>query len=178
MRIRLEDARFEPVAWRESSTFSPEALGLPDGAALTPVEVVGRLSYSEPSWLLSLGLDFRLTAVCDRCLKQFDQAVSASADLVVIRQSGAVGPRQGEAGLESAELEEVELTGEFLESAPLVAEQVVLAWPAHPLCREECAGLCPRCGADRNEGACSCEIGEIDPRWGALAALRDRWDGS
>jgi uncharacterized protein len=54
---------------------------------------------------------------------------------------------------------------------PLARETVVLELPQAPLCREECLGLCPDCGADRNEGTCSCAP-PMDPRWAALDQLR------
>jgi uncharacterized protein len=41
-----------------------------------------------------------------------------------------------------------------------------------PLCREDCRGLCPRCGADLNEGECACEPGPVDNRWAGLAQLK------
>lgn len=50
-------------------------------------------------------------------------------------------------------------------------EDVLLDLPAKFLCREDCKGLCPRCGKDLNEGECSCDRGEIDPRLEALKAL-------
>ena len=53
----------------------------------------------------------------------------------------------------------------------------MLLLPTHPLCREDCAGLCPRCGADRNRVACGCAAGETDPRWAALAAFKAKDGG-
>lgn len=53
---------------------------------------------------------------------------------------------------------------------PMVRDTVVLNLPPSPLCREDCAGLCTRCGADLNEGACGCGE-EIDARWSALQEL-------
>ena len=50
---------------------------------------------------------------------------------------------------------------------PAVREQWLLAVPGFALCREDCKGLCPRCGADLNLGPCSCEP-DVDPRWAAL----------
>jgi uncharacterized protein len=52
----------------------------------------------------------------------------------------------------------------------MVRDTVALNLPPNPLCREDCAGLCPRCGADLNEGACGCPE-ETDPRWSALRDL-------
>src|SRR5712692_7171898 len=50
-------------------------------------------------------------------------------------------------------------------------QYVVISEPAKPLCRPDCAGLCPRCGADRNNTQCECTP-ETHERWGALSALR------
>jgi uncharacterized protein len=54
---------------------------------------------------------------------------------------------------------------------PAVREQWLLSVPAFALCRDECKGLCPRCGSDLNRGACQCTA-EAEPRWGALRELR------
>jgi uncharacterized protein len=53
---------------------------------------------------------------------------------------------------------------------------VAEALPMSVLCRDDCAGLCPRCGADLNEGSCDCTDDEMDPRWAALEALRMKLD--
>jgi uncharacterized protein len=50
-------------------------------------------------------------------------------------------------------------------------EAILLDLPLAPLCREECAGLCPTCGTDLNDGTCSCVPAVADPRWGALSVL-------
>ncbi len=57
--------------------------------------------------------------------------------------------------------------------APLVRDAVLLGLPPAPLCEEGCLGLCPVCGANRNEARCSCDASPPDPRWAALDALRD-----
>jgi uncharacterized protein len=53
-----------------------------------------------------------------------------------------------------------------------VREALILAIPEFPLCREDCRGLCARCGADLNQGECRCPRA-ADLRWGALQALRN-----
>ena len=57
---------------------------------------------------------------------------------------------------------------------PAVRDAVVLALPINPLCREDCKGLCPRCGADRNETDCGHTEERTDARWEALQRLRER----
>ncbi len=54
---------------------------------------------------------------------------------------------------------------------PLVRDAVLLELPLAPLCRPDCAGLCPTCGVNRNSESCRCEAPR-DPRWGALDVLR------
>jgi uncharacterized protein len=56
----------------------------------------------------------------------------------------------------------------------VLREQVLLALPVRTLCKPDCKGLCPRCGANRNLQACNCDPGPSDPRWEALSGLRDR----
>ena len=65
------------------------------------------------------------------------------------------------------------IVGEQLDLAPVVREHALLAVPDGPLCRPDCAGLCPHCGNDRNERACDCSLARVDDRWAALDALRD-----
>ena len=64
------------------------------------------------------------------------------------------------------------LRGDQLDLAPLARDAVLLELPLAPLCIEDCLGLCPECGANRNEGDCGHVIRNIDPRWAALDALR------
>jgi uncharacterized protein len=58
----------------------------------------------------------------------------------------------------------------ILDLAPLLREEAILATPMGALCRPDCAGLCPQCGQNWNEGSCDCVQDDIDPR---LAILRD-----
>ncbi len=66
------------------------------------------------------------------------------------------------------------LVGDQLDLRPMVREAALLDAPANPLCRPDCAGLCPTCGIDRNEGSCSCAAPPADDRWQALEGLRGR----
>jgi uncharacterized protein len=59
-----------------------------------------------------------------------------------------------------------------LDLAPMVREEVLLAIPDAPLCRPDCAGLCPTCGADLNAGPCGCDRAVRDERWAVLDQLR------
>jgi uncharacterized metal-binding protein YceD (DUF177 family) len=85
--------------------------------------------------------------------------------------SGAAGAEDSEKEL-GAELTDDDLDlygydGEEIDLTPLFRDQVVLAVPFAPLCSEDCKGLCPQCGADRNLETCDCKP-PVDPRWAAL----------
>jgi uncharacterized protein len=69
-----------------------------------------------------------------------------------------------------------EYDGEQLDLAQLARDAILLELPLAPTCRPECAGLCPECGANRNDGDCGHSTAPTDARWGALDALRDQFD--
>ena len=55
----------------------------------------------------------------------------------------------------------------------MVREEVLLAIPDAPLCRDDCPGLCPVCGADLQTAPCECETAVGDDRWAILDQLRE-----
>jgi len=111
--------------------------------------------------------------LCDRCLTPERAPLAVEFDTSFI-------PREAEA----VKAENVELLaddlgtsaydGEAVDLDELVREQILLALPSRRLCKEDCKGLCPSCGTDLNAGGCSCEQTEVDPRWSALAGLKDK----
>jgi len=59
---------------------------------------------------------------------------------------------------------------DWLDLEPIVRDACILDLPLAPLCRDDCKGLCPECGANRNRESCSCAT-SADPRWAALASV-------
>ena len=64
------------------------------------------------------------------------------------------------------------IEGFEIDLTELVREQILLNLPEQVFCREDCKGLCEKCGANRNLINCNCEEKEIDPRWSALKNLK------
>jgi len=60
----------------------------------------------------------------------------------------------------------------IIDLTEVVRQDILIAIPMHPLCRPDCAGLCPECGHNLNEGPCGCEVRPLDPRWSALEQWR------
>ena len=98
------------------------------------------------------------TGICRRC------AVPVSGELeIAVSERFGVGP--------IAEDDLYPITDDTIDLGPLVRDAIVLELPMAPLCRPDCRGLCPSCGADRNEGECRC-VAPPDPRWANLDVLR------
>jgi uncharacterized protein len=174
------------------SQIPPE--GLPVNADLVPAEVHlegednfslgpgGRLEAhvergDEDSVHVRGRLAARLGLQCGRCLEPFDLPVDQELDLFYL-------PHRPGGGAEEEEEEDVELSdrdmvvafyrGGQLDLGQMVREQFFLALPMKRLCREDCAGLCPTCGINRNQGRCDCPEGPVDPRLAPLGKLFDR----
>ena len=61
----------------------------------------------------------------------------------------------------------------ILDLAPLLRAETLIGVSHRALCRDDCQGLCPGCGANLNYAACSCDLDDVDPRLAALKRLLD-----
>ena len=172
MRIRLDQVRFEPFHWQETCSIPSEALGHPELVRLGPVTWRGQVIFADPGFYLRARLTYEQTLVCDRCLKTVTEPVTGDIQLLVFVDAAQRGP--GDHELHEKDMTVLHVSEEVLETEPLLLEQLQLNIPMKPLCRPDCAGLCPVCGADLNLGPHVCAVPTPDPRWAGLAALRDR----
>jgi uncharacterized protein len=109
---------------------------------------------------------------CARCIEPVEIPVSAEFDLI-FRPLDA-DTDVPERSITSSETEIGYYQGGSLLLEDVLREQVLLSLPVRTLCKPDCKGLCPHCGANRNLQPCSCEQGPSDPRWEALTGLRNR----
>jgi uncharacterized protein len=109
---------------------------------------------------------------CARCVEPVEVPLAAEFDLI-FRPAG-VDFETGERSITAPETEIGYYQKDSLALEDVLREQVLLSLPVRTLCKPDCKGLCPRCGANRNSQPCSCEVGPNDPRWEALAGLRSR----
>jgi uncharacterized protein len=112
---------------------------------------------------------------CDRCLTWIDLPVDSSFKLEYVTQEDYLAHQADE--LSDADLDLTVFDGEVIDIDALVTEEILLAVPDHVLCKDDCRGICPRCGADRNTRDCGCETAEVDPRWAGLKELVNRENG-
>lgn len=171
MQIRLDQVH-EPFDWQETLELDARELDHPQVVALSPIACRGRVSPVDEGHLLRAALAYEQTLRCMRCLEPVVEPVEGEIDLLVL--PARAEPTVDERELQAEDLGVLVLDEPLLDTRPLVVDQVQLGVPMKPLCRDDCAGLCSRCGADLNQGPCDCAE-EVDPRWAALAGLkRDR----
>ena len=112
-------------------------------------------------------LETRVETACARCLEPVTREVSADFDLRYRPVASLAA--EAEISLEEEETQIGFYKGEGLFLTDVLAEQVHLALPMKSVCREDCRGLCPECGANLNLGSCGCRRTSVDPRLVALA---------
>ena len=114
----------------------------------------------------------RFSVPCARCIEPVEIPLEAEFDLI-FRPLGA-DTDAPERSITAPETEIGYYQRDSLALEDVLREQVLLALPVRTLCKPDCKGLCPRCGANRNLQNCTCDAGPSDPRWEALAGLRSR----
>jgi uncharacterized protein len=119
---------------------------------------------------LTARLEARVELDCSRCLESFVTALEADFFLIIVPEAVEFGVGESAMSEEDAYLyyapegkAELDLIG---------AEQILLHLPLKPVCDAECKGLCPTCGANRNQIECGCRSETIDPRLAPLLDLR------
>ena len=117
-------------------------------------------------------LEGRLGLVCDRCLEPFDTELSTGFALTLVRDAIEFGV--GEARLEEGDTSLFFAPEGKADYRTIAVEQIYLNLPLKPVCRPDCAGLCPTCGANRNLLECDCSQESVDPRLAALQAFKTR----
>ena len=116
-------------------------------------------------------LDATMEVSCARCLDAVTHTVNWPFDLLY-RPLG-VDRRAEEVEVSGADTEIGYYEGDGLLLEDVLREQVLLATPVKLVCRDDCKGLCPQCGANLNVETCNCQQ-PGDPRWAALSELKNK----
>ena len=166
LQVDLRELAQGPVTTTgELPADDPAFAGL-DVALAGPVQVSGRLQATgEGRYYWHGAIRARVTGQCTRCLR--DVAAAVASDVGVLYGRDAEALEDPDAYPIAADAGEIDLR-------PAVREELLLAAPRFLLCRDDCRGLCPRCGKDLNAGPCGCPP-DTDQRWAGLAALKDRF---
>lgn len=161
MRIRAADAIRqvgEPFPFEISETVEPQPYGERTVTFSGPLNVKGTYVYDGKAFTVSGRAEAEINANCARCTKAFAEPLSFSFSERFVK---------GEDDLSDDET--YPYTGEELEIGKAVLDNLFLELPIASVCREDCRGLCPVCGADLNVTTCQCI--QTEASWKSI--LRD-----
>ncbi len=110
------------------------------------------------------GMKLKATIPCDRCLTDVEVPIEISFSKEVDMKQSAEDRVE--------DLDETDfIEGYNLDTDKLLYGELLVSWPMKTLCREDCRGICKKCGKNLNEGACSCDTVELDPRMAVIAEI-------
>ena len=150
LRVDLRDLKHGPVATAGALAQDDPVFDGLDLSLAGPVQVDGRIQASGAGGYFWKGhIRGRVQAHCRRCLS--DVALSVDTDIGLMFSSDPDLQ-------DDPSVHELSPSATQIDLVEFVREELALAVPGYPLCRANCAGLCPRCGADLNTGPCGCAV--------------------
>jgi uncharacterized protein len=114
-----------------------------------------------------------LGLTCSRCLEAFDHDLTSHFHVTYTRERpGSEAAESEDWELKAEDMGLVAFEGETIDFRDAIQEQVILSIPMQPRCRDDCRGLCARCGANLNQAPCNCRSDDVDPRLAVLKNLK------
>ena len=129
-----------------------------------PVEAEGQVRNTAGVLVMTGAIRTTIHGICDRCATEFDQDIDFPIDVVLVTEL---------ANEENEDEWVFPLEGDSADLDDIVRTVFVLNLDSKLLCKEDCRGLCHRCGKNLNDGPCSCQK-ELDPRFAALKQLLEK----
>lgn len=157
MELNLEEAFDGPIDLSHRFEISAERLDRPELLQIEPVLFSGRLTKAHPGFVLDGEIEIRGVAACSRCLAPVPFSRSGPVQWAFAPAHRRAAGEEDEAELAEGDLDIVWYDDLKVSFDPLIDEELQLEIPMKPLCRPDCLGLCPTCGADRNAGPCACQ---------------------
>lgn len=133
--------------------------------SLLDVEINCQITKTSSTIFIKGNLSVLLKVACSRCLE--DTSLSAGNEFAYTLVPAKQEVKE-ELELTADDLETSYYSGDFVDLTTIICEQIALQIPFKPLCKEECLGLCPHCGINRNVDPCSCQRAPVDERMTAL----------
>ena len=137
-------------------SFTLEA-DFPGAAFQSPFSVSGKVRSMDGYMEMEAHADGKYKTFCDRCAIELERELSVAITKPVVRPGDLT---------EDADPDDyIVAEGKSIDVGREIEEELILSFPTKHLCREDCLGLCQRCGKDLNEGPCGCVTKEINPIW-------------
>jgi uncharacterized protein len=154
-----------PLGEREFSFVeSSDLIGL-DDRFFGDVKVLARVEKTAQMIVVNAAVSAQANLLCDRCAEEYTADIRTKYTMVYLFHEDEQGDYKAE--------EVVILPSEHavIDISDDVRQFILLRIPFKLLCKEDCKGLCPRCGTNRNIASCTCDVDEVDPRWEQLKKL-------
>lgn len=175
MKIRFEDIPEEGLilnlsGQEDTLCHALESIPPTEGLDISPrVEGHVQILVSGEDYFLLGTINGVMRLQCSRCLADFSMQKRIDLNVVVRRRAEKLSEK------ESDEPEEdlIYIDGPEIDLADIIVQELLLEAPMKPLCREDCPGLCSRCGALKGSAECICpQETSADPRWDVIARLK------
>jgi uncharacterized protein len=171
--MQLDLTRYHQGLNHFSRVLQPDDVGQ-EGEAYRiaePVHVDMQIHKDKQRFRLVGTVRTRLELSCSRCLEPFSLPIDSSFDLRYLPVEAAGEGSETDREVSEEDLDASVYRDDQIDLNELLREQFYLTLPMKPLCREDCAGLCPQCGTNRNTGTCVCSPQWEDPRLAPLKRL-------
>lgn len=165
MIIELTSIVERPIELNEK--FSDIDLELDDARVAGDVSFIGEKLLIDGKAHIRGSVTGEVETACTRCLSVMLRPIDIAFDDIFVSDPSS----DGEAAIEETELDESYVENGEIDLREVVREQILLDLPEQVYCSDDCKGLCPKCGSNRNLIDCNCNFNEVDPRWAALKGL-------
>ena len=165
--LRINISKLSEGEHRYSLRTDPPDIGLDDRFDRN-VEVEASVEKANRQMVVRIEASAGGRFFCDRCLEEFQRDFTSQHTIVFVQ-----GGEPPEDLQQNQEIQYLPPDVNIVDLGEDVRQYLVLSIPLKMLCKEECAGLCPICGNNRNTTPCSCTVEETDPRWAMLKGFKD-----
>lgn len=139
------------------------------------IRLSGRVENQSRIVMLRYHASVGYTRECDRCLDEATETYELDFEHILVAKEVKNPHKSSEESFDDDTSDELVVVPDYcLDLDELAREDILLEMPTRFLCRQECKGLCPKCGCNLNHAECGCDLSQPDPR---LAALRDLLSG-
>ena len=170
MKVAVASLKPQPTLLETQERPADLGLSAESVAFRAPIHVAVKLTRMQEDVLAQGEARTTARAQCSRCLADVDIELVGRFEALFVPQSGASSRRMGSRNLALGDQGVRFYSQLTIDLSSEIAQCLLLELPLRPLCRPQCAGLCPSCGHDLNDGPCECETERLDDTW---AALRD-----
>jgi uncharacterized protein len=165
--IEIDDLKPEPLQVHHIFPIGEIKFSHEDAALSEPVAADFVLAHNDRDLQVDGTIETAIRFRCSRCMKEFSRSFSTSFELSYLQQPKWTS-ENAEIELRYDDMDVAYYDGIAFDVNLMVLEQIELAMPMKFVCREDCKGLCYKCGADLNEGACLCKTEDSDSRMSVL----------